>query len=87
MQMAHENRLYRELLKEPIDPAVGERLVLLYSSLSKQSFPWDITQYNTICYPEYFLLEYIIVHYGLKQIFLRVVFCKSDLSRYRDKTN
>ena len=39
MQLAHENRLYRELLKEKVDPAVAERLGRLYESLSKQSPP------------------------------------------------
>lgn len=33
MQLAHENRLYRQLFKQPVQPEVAERLTLLYSSL------------------------------------------------------
>lgn len=39
MQLAHKSRLYRELFRVPVDPAVGERLKLLYSGLSSQSPP------------------------------------------------
>lgn len=39
MELAHENKLYRELFVDDFDPAAGERLVLLYSSLPQQSSP------------------------------------------------
>ena len=39
MQLAHKNKLYRELFNEGFDPSVGERLAMLYASLPKQSSP------------------------------------------------
>ena len=39
MQMAHENKLYRELYSVPADPAVVERLLTLYEKLPSQTPP------------------------------------------------
>ena len=39
MQLAHKNKLYRELFQDDFAPAVGERLLLLYTSLPKQGSP------------------------------------------------
>lgn len=39
MEFGHDNKLYRELLKSPVDPAAGERMILLYTDLPKQTPP------------------------------------------------
>lgn len=39
MTLAHDNKLYRELFSQPVDPIVGERLIRLYEDLPKQDPP------------------------------------------------
>lgn len=39
MQLANETKLYKELLKDELDSAVAERLLVLYSDLPTQSSP------------------------------------------------
>ena len=39
MELAHENKLYKQLMKDSFPPEVGQRLITLYTALPTQSSP------------------------------------------------